>query len=711
MELFQNYVQRLRRPVEDCPHRQPVVGDPQHALCRLLRQVTGVSEEDAGLVGLDACRACCECFAPSTVQINPVVASLVHGLATRVIDQGGLPTCSERRARDLRRWAEANLEIVCTSDRRTVIPARITERCCYLGSPVLPDQDVPPGQVAHHCAHPEHRRTTPDECRLCCDWSDLPGLVRVPLESILPPPSSRHEPVVKTWGVGVTTAPRRQPTLEWCLDSLARAGWTQPRLFIDSPVEIPQRYAHLPATVRQTRVGAWPNYYLALAELLMREPEADAYLLVQDDALFYDRQSLRAHLEEMLWPEEGVGVVSLYCSSGYAHPQPGWHRYDGLWVLGAVAFVFSRAAAQSFMTDPGILAHRWQPGNDGLVNIDIAIGEWCQRQGVAVYYPSPSLAQHVGETSTLWPEAPAAGLRCANQFAGDDRRALATDPELARFPEDRLRCDPAWESAYREALANGTERMRRSTAVICGLARDLGGCLARTMARIERLGAMFREYRVIVYENDSLDDTRLVLHLWAERNPQVSVFTEKLGEPRFGQTPSVQRTSRMAYYRNRCRQAVLETCHDMNACLVVDMDLIGGWSYDGVAHTFGQEDWDAVGSLSLQRTERLVDGERVCEWTHFDTFAFRGAGGPADPQALLGRRRGGPLTPVESCFGGLGVYRMAAFAAGEYGGDDCEHVKFHRRLADAGYGRIFLNTSQVTLYSELTDDAATGIFS
>jgi hypothetical protein len=61
--------------------------------------------------------------------------------------------------------------------------------------------------------------------------------------------------------------------------------------------------------------------------------------------------------------------------------------------------------------------------------------------------------------------------------------------------------------------------------------------------------------------------------------------------------------------------------------------------------------------------------------------------------------RGESLFPLTSCFGGLGVYRMKAFAAGEYdSGTDIEHVPFHRSMRQNGYGRVFLNPSQITLY-------------
>ena len=70
------------------------------------------------------------------------------------------------------------------------------------------------------------------------------------------PHPARH---VKAWAVGVTTAPRRTPTLPRCLKSLAIAGWEEPRLFAEPGVETPP---HLPTSRRDVRrahflIGTW----------------------------------------------------------------------------------------------------------------------------------------------------------------------------------------------------------------------------------------------------------------------------------------------------------------------------------------------------------------------------------------------------------------------------------------------------------------------
>jgi hypothetical protein len=414
-----------RRP-EDCPFRGRPGGEERGAdvaCCRLLQQLLGAEDPRWCEVRRDACTACSADYTPSAIDINNVLASLVYGRADEILARGGVAGCEADRAFGLRTWAEVNLRFACLPESSTSVPRREVGPCCYLGPEIgFRVQAAARGHSrlpVFECRHPAHRETTLGACHRCRDWADRPGTAPVPVERLVPPPAPRRGPKVRRWAVGVTSAPRRRPTLDWCLDSLIRAGWETPRLFIDSAVTIGERFAGLPVSLREGKLGAWPNYYLTLVELLMREPEADAFLLVQDDVVLFDRQNLREYLEEALWPADPVGAVSLFCSSAYTRTEPGWYAPEDAWVWGAQAFVFPRESAKRFVADPLVLEHRWSYCHRGLANIDTVIGQWAARHGLPICYPSPSLAQHVGDTSTLWPEARIDGHRRADQFAGE----------------------------------------------------------------------------------------------------------------------------------------------------------------------------------------------------------------------------------------------------------------------------------------------------
>jgi hypothetical protein len=189
---------------------------------------------------------------------------------------------------------------------------------------------------------------------------------------------------------------------------------------MDAAVRVPERFGHLPGTLRSPEAGAWPNHYLALFELTLRHPDADAFLVLQDDALVYDGEDVRVYLEEVLWPAGPPPVVSLYCPEPYTAGSPGWHRFRKAWLWGAQAFVFSPEAARMYLLDPDVCQHRWRSARGGLTQIDALIGWWARRRRVPVWFPTPSLVQHVGESSTLWSDGPSGGPRAADRFVGDE---------------------------------------------------------------------------------------------------------------------------------------------------------------------------------------------------------------------------------------------------------------------------------------------------
>ena len=255
--------------VESCRYRTRVRSErgEEFANCELVNQVTGLSDGSAP-VPLSACQACCESFRPSPQLMNPVTASLAVLAALHDGKRRGLSDLDIMRAEAIRnsRHQSSRLSargIDCRSDCRW--------RC-----------------DGHDCSSGSDRAAA--------------GPIR-----------EKRGTAVGCW---CENGAARCATLERCLDSLMHAGWRDIHLFIDGG-SIPDRFHHLPGTYRDLAVGAWPSFFLALGEMLMRCPHADAIMLIEDDSLFHPGDDLRLYLEEMLWPGEQPCLISLYCPAHY----------------------------------------------------------------------------------------------------------------------------------------------------------------------------------------------------------------------------------------------------------------------------------------------------------------------------------------------------------------------------------------------------------
>lgn len=274
---------------------------------------------------------------------------------------------------------------------------------------------------------------------------------------------------------------------------------------------------------------------------------------------------------------------------------------------------------------------------------------------------------------------------------------------LAYFAEYKYPCEVNC-GEYQRLMLQGLDRMGKSSVIICGLARSIAGILPRTIARIERLGSMFREYRVIVVENDSCDSTATDLNIWASKNSRVNIISFKENLKHHPQNRSCERTLRLASLRN----IYLNACSQLHSefVIILDTDLEIGWSYEGIANTFGHSNWDVVGSNSITfRSRRTVGGDVIREPYYYDTWAFRKKRNYSfmlleEEMLDVLPPRGSPLIPCHSCFGGLAIYSSQSLLKARYAGGDCEHVRLHEDLRSDGFNRIYLNPSQITVYDE-----------
>jgi len=155
------------------------------------------------------------------------------------------------------------------------------------------------------------------------------------------------------WAVAINTAPRKDCTLQRCLDSVRACGW-EPIVFAE-----PGSTTTNAVTFRnRQRKGVWHNWRQAAQHCINQSP--DVVLTIQDDAVFHP--DTKRFAESILWPDPKTGYVSFYCPKHYQHWKDGRQRPFGVFSVncssmwGAMALAFPPEVLQGLLNHPRALS-------------------------------------------------------------------------------------------------------------------------------------------------------------------------------------------------------------------------------------------------------------------------------------------------------------------------------------------------------------------
>lgn len=205
--------------------------------------------------------------------------------------------------------------------------------------------------------------------------------------------------------------------------------------------------------------------------------------------------------------------------------------------------------------------------------------------------------------------------------------------------------------------------------LICGVCRNVEPRLAKTIQIMESIGALFEDYQILVYENNSTDRTAAILQSWAKRNPKVWLKSETLSRKELEQyIINVFKDGRLFVPEeiSRARNVVLEkalspTYKDFPYLIWMDMDFVKFPNFEGFIDTFhSTQEWDAVFAYGIDP-----------RYFHWDLYAFRDAHFPLGSEILgndwwymdkttFSLSINDPWYPVYSAFGGCGIYKKSS---------------------------------------------------
>jgi glycosyltransferase involved in cell wall biosynthesis len=260
------------------------------------------------------------------------------------------------------------------------------------------------------------------------------------------------------------------------------------------------------------------------------------------------------------------------------------------------------------------------------------------------------------------------------------------------------------------------------SVIVCSIVRDCGKALKNNIQSIERICSYFKDYQIIIFENNSKDNTKEVLQKWASENSKVTTFMNDFDErkyldieifPQYNSSNCKRRIQKMVDYRNFYMDYIEE--HNLSAdyIMIVDLD-VTKISVEGVISSFGvEQSWDAIAangfSLSPKLKRRYHDTYALTEWN---------MGHVPQTEKMIDDNRykwnfmdiNMPLFPVFSAYGGLSVYRFEAIKNIKYklidnlsGGVEvhCEHFGLYKQMNDNGFDKIFINPNMKIHYQKI----------
>lgn len=298
---------------------------------------------------------------------------------------------------------------------------------------------------------------------------------------------------------------------------------------------------------------------------------------------------------------------------------------------------------------------------------------------------------------------------------------IITNKELTNFPEYIF---PARNNPelYNYCVQEGQQICNNASIFFCGIARDIGPYLERNILRIHRTGDMFKNYGVFIYENNSTDDTVDILQRY--KSDIFNFYSETTSGDDYKRRTDDMYGSFRCEILAKCRNQYLKYLRSISEVYdyicVLDLDLLGGWSYDGISHAIFTMESDqsygcvsSYGVLSEHTNSRNIDSEADEPNIMYDSLAFRPIGWKMGALHVLHTpvfnrveaQRGNPPIEVQSNFGGMAIYKYKALIDKEYGSAELEdghidpdHVVINWQIFQAGW-KIILDPSMIVSYS------------
>lgn len=253
----------------------------------------------------------------------------------------------------------------------------------------------------------------------------------------------------------------------------------------------------------------------------------------------------------------------------------------------------------------------------------------------------------------------------------------------------------------------GKQIARDSKIIVAGLLQNCFRQLPQLMERCMRIVSSFKDYRIVILENNSSDDSRKYLLEWAKDNDKVTILcgdayainTEEcdIFSAKFtnDHSPMPDRIQRMAYLRNVYMDHISHYYKNFDYLCVMDMDLDGELMIDGFFQSLWVMQKKKATGIAGNGMIRRENGD----FYYYDSFAHVELNEPHIMTDMSSKSEhdnyvhinmthlySTQMTPdrVRSAFGGIAIYNLQRIIKNRYNYSStylsCEHAFFHENM-------------------------------
>ena len=210
--------------------------------------------------------------------------------------------------------------------------------------------------------------------------------------------------------------------------------------------------------------------------------------------------------------------------------------------------------------------------------------------------------------------------------------------------------------------------MENKKCCICGPVKNVGPYLEKVLQNIEKIGSIFNDYKIILFYDNSSDNTLQIMKKYQLKNNRLEFFVNKKPLSSF-------RTHNIAFARNGCLKQIKEKYSDYEYFIMMDFDNVNAKTVKPEILTKylneKKEDWDA---LSFQTSPNYYDiwGLSIypfCfSYNHFKNNQLFYTIIQKYVEKKLLNLEPGSLLPCISAFNGFSIYKTSVFLDCEYDG-------------------------------------------